>query len=122
MAVGFDGCREIPVFPKRTPPPFSPVVLLADARSNQLYAAGYASPLGFPDQQVDMVAGYDVIEYRKTVPRSRLKQPIAPARSIALELQQKLPIVTAVRNMPNESRNIKAVGPGHEIRPNVQEP
>jgi hypothetical protein len=56
---------------------------------------------GIEHQKMNMVGRYCVIEDYKSIAFFRLIQPLHPALTILAELEQKLPLVTPVRQMPH---------------------
>ena len=113
MIISFNCRCEIPIFPKRPSPPLSAVVLLSGTCSDQLHASSNTTPFRFPDEQVNMVAGYDEIKNGKAVACSGFKQPVTPANPIAFEFQQKFAIMASMSDVSDELWNVKTVGPGH---------
>jgi hypothetical protein len=114
MTIGADGRCKIPVLPECTLSAFSLVVLLRGATGNQLQCSGYGGAFMRHDQKMNMVAGCNVVQNRKSVSLFGLKQPVLPATAVFIELQEKLSIVAAVSNMPDRAWNKKSIGPRHK--------
>jgi hypothetical protein len=65
----------ITVFPECTAAAFAVVLFLPTAARDQLHAIGDHVCTGISNQKVNVVAGYDVIKYRKTEALLRFKNP-----------------------------------------------
>jgi len=58
-------CRgEITIFPKGSTSGFPPVIFLGSPAGDQLHAPGYFTPSCILNQQVDMVAGSDIVQHQ----------------------------------------------------------
>lgn len=69
-----------------------------------------------------LLVGGDVIENRQTVLLPGLKQPMPPSLAVSLKTKQKLPVVTAVRQVPDRSRQEEAIGARHAGTPTEKTP
>jgi hypothetical protein len=62
---------------------------------------------------MNVIRGDHVIQHTEAKAFSGIKKPIDPRLTITSKLQQKLPLVTAMRQVPNLPNQIKPVGSGH---------
>jgi hypothetical protein len=116
VLVSSHGSREIAVFPECSSSGFPLVVFLCSPSRNQLHALGDRRVCGIPNQQMNVIAGGDVVQNAQSVSLGRLKQPEFPAQAVAFKLQQKLSAMTAMGDMPYATGNIESIGSGHEQR------
>ena len=61
------------------------------------------------DQRMNVIRGDPAIQHTQAKALSGLKKPIDPGLTIASKLQQKLPLVTTMRQVPNLSSQIVPV-------------
>jgi hypothetical protein len=64
---------------------------------------------------VDVIGSDYVIENGQAIPYTCQNQPKAPSCSITLELQKKIAVMAAVRNVPYISGHVSSLGSGHEF-------
>jgi hypothetical protein len=79
-----------------------------------LHASGNLALVDILDEQVNVITGGNVIQNRQTVPFSCLVQPVSPAQSVMLKLEQELPVMASVREVPNSVGRVKAIGSRHD--------
>jgi hypothetical protein len=61
------------------------------------------------DRQMDVIRSHHVIQHTQAKPFSGLKKPIDPSLTITSKLQEKLPLVTTMRQVPDLSSQIMPV-------------
>jgi hypothetical protein len=101
MTVGLHGRRMVPIFPESAFAVLSRVEFLGRSASAQLQSERYFTASLVLAQQVHVIGGGDVIEYRHPIAPSGLKEPVTPATAITGKFQQKLTLMTAMGDMPD---------------------
>lgn len=93
--------RMVAVFPKRTLTTLPAIVLLSNTSSQQLHARRNLLLAAIPDEQVHVIRGNDIVQYRKAVSFARFKEPVNPAFAIPAKLEQKFSLVATMRDVPD---------------------
>jgi hypothetical protein len=103
----------IPIFPERTLPILPVVELLSCPPGDQLHRTCDFSFSLVDEKQVHMIRRYDIVQQRQAIATVRNIEPMPPPPSVALELQQKLPLMAAMGDMPNLSFTEDSICPRH---------
>ena len=101
MIIRCHSSSMISVFPESTFTTLSAIVFLRDASGGQLHTGREFLFTTVSNQQVDVVRGNCVVQYRQTISTPCLIKPVDPASPIPGKLEKKLPLVTTVRDMPD---------------------
>lgn len=102
VAVGLNGGGVVAILPEGTKTTFAGIVFLGDPPLCQLHGALNDIGIAFViNDQMDVIAGNDVIEQAKAVPFASFPKPVAIAFTVFAEPEKKVPIVASVRNVPN---------------------
>src|SRR5581483_10550749 len=104
MLVCFNGCGVVAILPERAFPPFAPVVFLPSTPGDKLHALGNDLSPGVFDQRMYVIGCDNVIQDAQTEAPSCLKDPMQIAAPIARELQEKFPLMAAMRDVPDMAR------------------
>ncbi len=83
-----DRRRVAAVLPERASPVFSPVVRPADTTLDQLHAAADLAITSIEHHEMNVGAGYLVVEHAQFEPLAGLEEPLHPVAAVAGELQQ----------------------------------
>jgi hypothetical protein len=78
-----------------------------------LHATGNLRILAVLYQQVNVIAGSNVIQHREAIAFSRLEQPVLPALAIPFKLKQELPIMASMGDVPDGAWNVEAISSWH---------
>ena len=107
MLTAFDRRGMIAVFPKSPSPSFSLIVLLPTAPSHQLYRLrDHLASFHINNQKMNVIGGHHVIEHAQAKALTGFKEPADPGLPVTGKFQQKLPRMTAVRQMPDLSPQV----------------
>jgi hypothetical protein len=88
VSVGGHGCPKVTILPERTIAEFSPVGFLSYPFGHQLHAAGnLASPL-VVHQQVQVIAGGDIVNIERPKRLRASNSQVLPAATIAFKSEQ----------------------------------
>jgi hypothetical protein len=109
-----NGRGKVAALPKCALSRFPLIVLLGHPTSDQPHASWDFSMAQVFYQQVNMIAGCDVVQDGQAIAFTRLKQPVLPAQPIAFKLQEELPIMTSVSDVPDGARQVIAIGSRHD--------
>lgn len=115
VSAGLHCCRMIPVVPECAAPALPPIVLLRCTAGYQLHRAMDFASTTIPDKQVNMIARHDVVENTESIAGTGNIHPMPPTAPIPSEAKQELSLMTAMRYVPDLSRNIRAIGARHNI-------
>jgi hypothetical protein len=114
MHAGFDRCGMIAIFPVCSLAMLPSVVLLPRVARDQLHGRRdtVVAPAVFY-QNMYMVAGDRIIQYRNSKPLSGLIQPVNVTLTITGKLQKELLFMATVRQMPYVPWYVMSIGPRH---------
>ena len=105
------------ILPEGAPTSLSLVVPLPRPAGDKLYAAGYLASRSVAHQEMNVVAGHDVVQNAESVAFARLVYPPYPRLPISGELQKELLAMAALRDVPNVAGKVVTIGARHELSP-----
>ena len=91
------------------------VVLPCHAARDQLHAARDFTIATILHQQMNVIRRDEVVEHTQPETFTGLEQPVQPAAPVACELEQELPLVTAMRNVPDVAGEETTVDSRHPL-------
>ena len=119
MTVGLNRRRVIAILPESATPFLPRIELLSHSSLYKLQRTGYLIASLVRAKQVNMIAGHNVIQDGQAVTPLRFEEPVPPAATVPQELQQELPLMTAMRDVPDVARAENTVGSGHGARVSI---
>ncbi len=114
-----DACLDrsgvIPILPECSVSALAAIVPVAGTALDELHARGELIFPAVADEQLDLVAGDRVVEDAQPEAAPCVEQPVLPGGTVAGELEEKLPAVAAVGEMPHISWLVVSVRSWHEL-------
>ena len=116
VLAALDGGFVVAVFPECAPTMLAVVELLARASGDELHAASDLIPTAIAYDQMDVMARHVVVEHAQAEAQACRVQSLDPGAPVPEDLQHELFAMTAMRQMPDVSRQIRQIvsaGPWH---------
>src|SRR5258708_6616240 len=113
VRIGFDGGGVIAVFPKRAQARFPAVVALRRSSRSKLHAAGDDAFLRVLDQQMNVIGRHHIVEDAQPEALACFVEPAQVAVSVASELEEKVPLVASMGEVPDMARQEVTIGTRH---------
>jgi hypothetical protein len=108
----------ISIFPECAFTGLPAVIFLCRLASDELDASRDDVVPVILHQEVNVVAGDRVVQDLQSEALLRLEQPLQPSLAVAGELQEKLPLVAAVGDVPDLPGDVMPIGSRHVSVPN----
>ena len=113
MVISLHGRRVISVLPECPATVLARIKFLGYSSLYQLQRTRYFVPSLVRAEQVNVIACSYVVQDGQAVAPLSFEQPVSPAPPVALEFQQKLSLMAAMRDVPDVTSAKDAVSSGH---------